>query len=169
MAHRYEDIYTELLEAVPELRTRIEAQIEEPNGWERELKRAGQDYSEADLEYLRQISAPETQSKKQDPLVYVFFESELCPLISGYAQRAEQEEPFDRLHDIMDWVEELAQSDDQRTRNLVLIGICETLLGNEKYRIHYILPFMGEATQQMCRELLPHFRVPDKVRIYLTT
>jgi hypothetical protein len=164
MKHRYQDIYAELLEMVPELRAQLEEQLKEPNEWEQALKWAGQEYSEADLEYLRQQIPPELQPKKPEPLLYVIFEDELRPLIISYVQ---QPGKSSRVAALMNWLEELARDGDKDTSNLVAIAICEGFIGNDSVFIPRLLPFMGETVRQMCRDCFPYFRVREEIKTLL--
>ncbi|RYX82628.1 hypothetical protein EON83_18845 [bacterium] len=166
MKHRYEDIYDELREVVPELELGLWPPEEEPN-WQREMDNAGQPLSEEDKAYLHSIEANNPQPKKiESPLIYIHFEDELRPLLISYCQ---QPKKFARLATIMDWLEELARDGDWDTSNLVAIAICEGFIGNDSACIPQLLPFMGATMRQMCRDLIPNFRVDEKIKALLAS
>lgn len=159
--HRYEQVYAELIEAVPELGLSYGPEYIRRE-WEWAMSRADQPISQEDREYLLSLEINNAPApKSEDPLLYCLFEDDLRPWLFHYSQRPEQHA---RLAAIMDWLEELARDGDQQTRWLVSIGICEGLLGNDSAFIPDIFPFMGETMRQMCRDFLPFFRVSEEIK-----
>lgn len=164
MKHRYEDIYDELREVAPELELGPWPPEEEPD-WQREMNYAGQPLSEEDKAYLHSIEANNLQPKKIElPLIYIHFEDGLRPLLVSYCQ---QPGKFARLATIMDWLEELARDGDENTSTLVAIAICEGFITNDRAFMPQLFPFMGTTMRQMCRDLIPNFRVDEKIKALL--
>ncbi len=166
MAHRYEDIYSELLETVPELG--LDAwPPEEPPDWEFAMQRAGQSLTQEDRAYLLSVEAnhPHPEKVKEPPL-YIIFEDQLRRLLVSCVQ---QPEKHARLAIIMDWLEELARTGDEKTTTLVAIAICEGFITNDNATFPQLLPFMGAAMLQMCRDFIPFFRVNEEIKTLLAS
>ena len=159
MARRYQDVYAELLEVVPELRP--SPQVEEVSDAEYALKNSGQEYSEADLQYVREIEAKNPPAKKQEPLLTIIFESELWDLIVELAHEPAQHQ---RLSEIVAWLEDLANDADFNTSNLVGVTICEKIVISDTRFVELLFPLLGAKMRQMCVGCFSAFRVEDGVK-----
>jgi len=160
MATYNRDVYAELLEVAPELRP-IES-FERISDAEYTLRNSGQQYSEADLQYVRDVESKNPEIKKtQEPLLYVIFEDEFWDLIVDYLHEPARKR---KLMEIMAWLEDLANDADSNTQNLVQVAICEQIVISDRTIVEHLFPLIGEKTRQLCVECFPAFHVEENVK-----
>lgn len=162
MAHQWDELFVELLELAPELEPDCRSEVR--TALDESLRYLGDNVSPEDVAYLRDLQKSHPENMKDfvyTPGHYVVFESSLMPLL---IELSSVETERGRFSHIMNWWEELANSDDAKVRDLVAIGICENLIGSEQDHAEKIVPFMGKTTRQMCLDSLPSFRLQEKTK-----
>lgn len=92
------------------------------------------------------------------PGITIVFEDLLVPFIAALSSDITRS---DRLADVMNWIEQLANSEIPEVRNLVAVGVCEALITNEDKHLQKIQPYMGKKTRGLCRSLFPLYHVSE--------
>jgi hypothetical protein len=145
-----------LLEVVPEIRDEYEAMrkyaIESHPHW------IDQDYED-----MLRIAQIHNLPKKQhdEPGITLVVEDLLVPHI---IKQALDTRSSSRLHEIMKWVEGLANSDIFDVKNLVAASICQPMITTFEDELKHIYPYMGKKTKELCRIQLPYYNIRSKTK-----
>ncbi len=160
MAHQWNEVIAEMLQFVPELEPDCRPEVRA--ALDKSLRYLGHSASDEDVIYLRELQRTHSHAIKDSiyaPGHYIIFESLLMPMLIHLSS---DETERKRFAQIMNWLEELASSDDVKVQNLVAIGICENLLGSHQQHLGRFFSAMGGTMRQMCRDFIPFFRLDEK-------
>ena len=153
-------VFPRLLKAVPEIKGAYEEMHKE--------NLAGvAAWTEQDYEDIREIArihgtpVDVALEEVQYPGLNIVVENALLPFVIELSSEPSKAK---RLTEVMSWIEELATDEEFEVRNLVGTGFCEPLITNQERHAHKIIPFMGKATRQICKELLEMFNVSEQTQ-----
>lgn len=144
-----------LLSAVPELRASYLQLV-------REEETSTQRLSPKDIEELNQIAELHDLPKRDlgKPGVTIVFEH----LLLRFMLHLSEEYRFDRLREIMGWVEELTSHPEFAVRNLVAGSICEPLITTHESTLPIFVPLMGKKTKELCTMQFELYLVSDETK-----
>lgn len=155
MGKRYQAIVAELAQRVPELAPVCQPEIE--TFLEQCQRGSKEPLSLEEIQYLLAMQEQNPQhfpDRIEEPLAYLVFEGDLINLLEQLVQVSEKHR---RLQEIMNWLEELSQSDDQDVRDLIGISVGEWLLSYGQDYLPQFWPLMGEGMRESCRASAPDY------------
>lgn len=160
MGKRYQTIVAELAQRVTELASACQPEIE--TFLEQCQRGSKEPLSSEEIQYLlaRQEQNPQQfPDRVEEPLAYLVFEGDLTDLLEQLVQVPEKHR---RLQQIISWLEELSQSDDQDVRDLIGISFGEWLLSYGQDYLPQFWPLMGEGLRESCRASAPDFLTSEQ-------
>lgn len=119
--------------------------------------------STEDISELNQIAEMHNLPKHDmnKPGVTIVFEQLLVKFILELKQ---DKKSANRLKEIMDWIEKLANHPEFAVRNLVAVSICEPFITVHESSLSYLVPLMGEKTKELCSMQFELFWVSDETK-----
>lgn len=155
LSYDLQKIIPDLLLSVPELELPYQKMVNEE-------EQSAPQLSQQDIEELNQISRLHNLPKRDlnKPGVTIVFEQLLVDLMLRMASRGE----YERLKEIIDWIEELAAHPEFAVRNLVAISICEPLITTHEDSLSHFVPLMGKKTKALCTMQFEQYLISDKTK-----
>lgn len=149
--YNIQNLIPELLHVVPEIKGDYDLLL-------KEFTQNSKLLSKKDLEELKDTQKlhdlPQIDYTK--PGITLVVEDLLMPYIVEISLDPKKSR---RLFDIMNWIEELVNSNNQVIVNMVSLSICEPLLTSYQSKIKHIQPFMGVKTKFLCKSQLAYYKI----------
>ena len=141
-AHIDDQVMSHVLKAVPEIKTAYEKMRSDSAISALQL-------TQEDIEELEAIWSEDAPLLRiEEPGIHIVFEDILVPFVVSLVSEPTKVE---RLKEVLAAIEELAVSETFYVSNAVCVSFCEPIVTNQQDKAPVIIPYMGEATLQLCR------------------